>query len=107
MRTIKYVCLLAALLALVDLNGPAPAQAHHRVVVHIAPPAPRVVVAVRPHCPYREGVWVAGNWEWHHGKHLWIEGRWIRGKRGQVWIDGRWVETPGGREWIPGHWQRV
>jgi len=96
--------MLAPLLALVDLNGSAAAQAHRRLDVRITPPASRVVVAVRRCGPYRQGIWIASNWERRHGRRVWMGGRWVRANRGPLWIGGHWRDTPGGWEWIPGHW---
>jgi hypothetical protein len=104
MKSLKGMLFVSALLLALLNPIEKPALARGRVVVKVAPPAPRLVVA-RPACPYRNGVWVAGYWQWQKGKHVWIDGRWAKPKHGQVWVDGHWQNTPDGWEWIPGHWR--
>lgn len=104
MKSFKSVLLVFAMMLALLNPVENPAMARGRVVVKVAPPAPRIV-AVRPACPYKNGVWVAGYWDWRNGKHVWIDGRWTKPKHGHVWVDGHWRNTPDGWEWIPGHWR--
>lgn len=99
--------MMACALVMIGLN-PLDSEviARGRVVIKVAPPAAKVVMA-RPACPYKNGVWVAGYWEWHHGRHVWRDGRWLKPKHGHVWVDGRWHNSADGWEWIPGHWKKL
>jgi hypothetical protein len=100
--------LLLTLVMLLALLNPIEnsAVARGRIVVRVASPAPIVVVA-RPACPYKNGIWVAGYWEWRQGKHVWCDGCWMKPKLGHVWVDGHWQNAQDGWEWIPGHWKKL
>jgi hypothetical protein len=104
MKTFKsFIAAMAVLLLLgfADLS-----VAVRRVVVRVAPPAPKVVV-VQKKCPYKNGVWVAGRWEWRKNNHVWSDGYWVKARHGFVWVDGHWAQTPDGWEWIEGHWKKL
>ncbi len=81
------------------------AYARTRVVVKVAPPAPKKVVVVKK-SPYKHGVWVSGHWEWKKGRYVWHEGHWVKAKPGFRWVEGHWKHTAKGWVWIPGHWKK-
>jgi hypothetical protein len=106
MKALRGIFLAAAMTLSLFVGSQDIACARGRVVVRVAPPAPKVVAVARPVCPYKQGVWMAGNWEWRHGKHVWIDGRWIKAKANHTWVDGHWMNMRDGWEWIPGHWRK-
>ncbi len=106
MKTIRKTMIAVAVILTCMFGSQEMACAGRRVVVRVAPPAPKVVVSARPACPYKQGAWMAGYWNWRHDKHVWVEGHWIKAKPGHMWVDGHWAKTGDGWEWIPGHWRK-
>jgi hypothetical protein len=71
------------------------------VVVHAAPPPPRVEVAPAP----REGfVWERGHWAWRQGGYVWEPGHWEQVRVGYHWVPGHWAPHGPDWVWVGGHW---
>jgi hypothetical protein len=95
--TLLAVSLLCASLAACVVE---PAQ-RETVVVHTAPPPPRVEVVPAP----REGyVWEQGHWQWRNGAYLWEPGHWELVQVGYHWVRGHWDQRGDGWVWVKGHW---
>ena len=73
------------------------------VIVQTAPPAPLTEVVPAPRHGY---VWVAGYWDWSHGKHHWVKGTWTRERTGYVYHQPVWEQREGHWEMNRGGWAR-
>ena len=77
-------------------------------VVHIKrkPPVKKMVI-VKPKTPYKNGVWISGNWNWNGHEYVWADGHWVKPRIGFRWIDGHWKQQADGWIWIKGHWIKL
>ncbi len=86
--------------------APVQGRAGVDVYVRIAPPKVAKVKVVKrvPARPYRHAVWVAGHYQYKHGRYVWVSGRWIKGKAGFVYVQPHWQKTRHGWRYVTGHW---
>ena len=92
----------AALAAFLLAGGEASAA---RVIIQVAPPAPRHEVILPRPGPLH--VWVPGYWNWNGTGYVWVAGVWqLPPRRRGRWVPGHYRHfRRGGWEWIPGHWR--
>ena len=91
------------LLSLILVGGISAGSAVARVVIEIAPPAPRVEVIPVMHAGY---TWAPGYWNWQHNQHVWVNGHSMRERKGYDWAPDRWNQVSNGHEFERGHWTR-
>lgn len=60
---------------------------------------------VRPAAPYRDAVWIGGEWEWTNNRYAYIGGHWERPRPGHVWVKGNWRSGTRGYAWHSGYWR--
>jgi hypothetical protein len=71
------------------------------IVVHRAPPRPRVERRIE--APGPGYVWIAGHNTWRNGDWVWQEGVWVRPPQANAtWVEPRWDERS--QTWIDGYW---
>lgn len=76
-------------------------EPEHPIVVHAAPPPPRVEVVPVARPGY---VWVGGHWRWVQGAYVWEPGHWEMVRVGYHWVPGHWAARGSGWVWVEGHW---
>ncbi len=92
--------------AVVGAVGERQASAQERLVVRVAPPAPRVEVI--PRAPSPRHVWAPGYWGYRsHVGHVWYGGHYIVGQPGHAWEPAHWSERGGYWHFVGGHWRRL
>jgi hypothetical protein len=79
----------------------AAAAAQVSVMIGIAPPVPRIVVAPAPRPGY---LWAPGYWNWRGNRHVWQEGQWLRERPGYVYAQPHWVQHDNRWELNRGGW---
>jgi hypothetical protein len=107
MRSKLFVSMLAAGL-LSAFSGQVRAEEHQtRItvrVVHVAPPAPRVVVERVP-APAPDYVYTTGYWDYTNGGWLWVDGRWVAPPAASVtWVEPEYISVGDDYQYVPAHW---
>jgi hypothetical protein len=74
----------------------------HGAAIHVAPPAPRVIV--RPPIPFIGAFWTDGYWSWNGRSYVWVDGQWVQPVAGRRWSPWRWEQRHGTWVLIPGGW---
>lgn len=101
MKNLVRWVLCAAFAASLFAASPASAA---RVIIRVAPPAPRHEVIITR--PGPNHVWVPGYWRWSGRDYVWVGGVWQLPPRPRaVWVPGHYRRVPGGHVWIEGHWR--
>ncbi len=59
----------------------------------------------RPVAPYRNAVWIPGEWVWRGNGYQRIPGHWARPRYNHTFVEGHWRQTPRGYVWVKGYWQ--
>lgn len=76
----------------------------------------QIIVKIRPNIPhsikksaipFKNAVWIEGEWVYKHGQYQYINGFWAQPKHGFIYIPGFWKRKRAGYVWIPGHWKRM
>ena len=85
----------------------AGARAQDRVIViHVAPPAPRVEQIPPQPSDHTDWSWHPGYYRWDGSQYGWVAGHYEAAPRPHdVWVEGHWVERDGGWVWAEGHWK--
>ncbi|RKR82468.1 YXWGXW repeat-containing protein [Mucilaginibacter gracilis] len=77
-------------------------NAQVRVFVRTRPVEP---VFVRPPAPYRDAVWIPGEWRWEGRRYVYVNPHYQHLRRGHVWVSGHWNNIRGGSVWVGGYWR--
>ncbi len=68
-----------------------------------APPPLRV--EQRGAAPFRDAVWIDGQWDWRDGNYVWVHGHWEHARTGfHSWQAGQWTQHGHSWNWRPGKW---
>jgi len=94
---------LAALPLVGGMIAPASAQvgAPPALQFEAVPPPPMVAPGAAA------WVWQPGYWRWNGRRYVWARGRYVHAPyRQAVWVPGNWVLVRGRWVWREGHWRR-
>jgi hypothetical protein len=101
----RHVGIIAGLLAVGALAAPLPsfaAPAEVRVLVDVAPPAPKVSAPPAAKVGY---VWSSGYWNWNGSAYVWTEGSWVAvAEPTKTWIPPTWTKVNNQWYFTAGHW---
>lgn len=99
MKTIGKFLTVAGLL----LTTTIASNAQVRVFVRTRPVEPVIVRPVAT--PYRDAVWIPGEWRWEGRRYVYVNPHYEHGRRGRAWVPGHWNNVRGGSVWVGGHWR--
>ncbi len=100
----RSTCLLAAAFATAFA---AQAYAGIAFIVTTPPhnPPPVAVVEHPGNAPYKDAVWIDGQWSWKGGHYVWVSGHWQHAPNGfHHWRRGQWAQRGGAWIFNPGKW---
>jgi hypothetical protein len=98
--------LLAAAIASALPLVPQASHAGIALIVTAPHDAPPTRIAEHPgNVPFKDAVWVDGQWSWKDGRYAWVSGHWQHAPNGfHHWQRGEWAERDGSWFFNSGKW---